>query len=152
MTQRQEKFIDEFILNGGNGTAAARAAGYSARSARTTASKLLSDNEIRAAIDEQLNAAKTERTLNQTALIEFFSSIVRGEVKDEVLMSRLTGKGISTIEKHEVRASVRERIKAAEILLKISGAFDKQQDKSDDGTNLFVQTLEKIWREDNATA
>ena len=113
MTTRQKKFCDE----------AARRAGYKARSANGTGAKLLANAEIRAEIDSRLEAARTAKTLEQSQLLEFLSMVVLGEVNDVQLMTRLTGKGCSVVERHEVRSPTKDRIKAAEILLKIGGAF-----------------------------
>lgn len=121
LNERQRRFVDEYILCG-NATEACRRAGYTKQFANRQAYKLLTNPGIRAAIDEQLQAATTQKTLDQTRLLEFLSAVVLGEVKDEQLMTRLTGKGTSTIERHETRVSVRDRLKAAELLLKVNGA------------------------------
>lgn len=143
MTTRQKKFCDEYILANGNGAEAARRAGYKARSANGTGAKLLANAEIRAEIDSRLEAARTAKTLEQSQLLEFLSMVVLGEVNDVQLMTRLTGKGCSVVERHEVRSPTKDRIKAAEILLKIGGAFDKTETK-DSGAELLISTLEKI--------
>lgn len=52
MTTKQSDFIAHYLANGGNGTKAAIAAGYAVKSARITASTLLSMPTIRKAIDE----------------------------------------------------------------------------------------------------
>lgn len=52
MTEMQQKFIEEFVTNGGNAAAAARAAGYSEASARQRAHEQLQKPEIQRAIDE----------------------------------------------------------------------------------------------------
>ena len=149
MTERQKRFADEYILNGGNAAAAARSAGYAARSAKVTAAKLLSKPEIRAAIDDRLNAAQSERTLEQRDLLEFLSAVVRGEVSDEMLMTKLIGRGQSQIERHAVRASVKDRIRACELLLKIQGAFEKK-DAAENNTYDYVAALERIWEKQSA--
>lgn len=150
MTERQKRFIDEFILNGGNATAAAKAAGYSARSAYSTAERMLRNAEVRAAIDKRIDEARTANTAKQSELLSFLSDVVRGEVADEILMTRLTGKGCSVIERHEVRAALKERIRACEMLLKVFGAFRDAQQDSVDIADLYTSTLEKIEREESA--
>lgn len=150
MDERRRRFVDEFILTG-NGAEAARRAGYSAKHANRQAHALLSNPQIRAAIDERLQAASTAKTLEQTELLEFMSAIVRGAVSDEMLATRLTGKGCSQIERHEIRASVKDRLRAAELLLKVQGAFDKSESKSS-GAEWFAQELEKAWASEPADA
>jgi phage terminase small subunit len=56
---RQQEFVEQYVKDG-NGTRAARAAGYSERGARDQAHRLLSMPEIRAAI-ATAKAQQTER-------------------------------------------------------------------------------------------
>ena len=151
LTNRQQKFVDEYILTG-NASKAARRAGYSERTANRIGHQLLSKPEIATAINQRSAAASTEKTLNQTQLLEFLSAVVSGEVTDVQLMTRLTGKGTSQIERHETRASVKDRIRAAELLLKVHGAFREKLDVKVDSTAMFVSTLEKIWADESAEA
>ncbi len=144
MNERQRKFVDEYILTG-NASESARRAGYSAKTAGSIGERLLKNVEVRAALDERIKAASTEKTLTQNQLLEFLSAVVKGEVCDQQLMTRLIGKGCSVIENVEIRASVQNRIRAAELLLKIQGAF-KEVDQQNNSANLFVETLEKIWQ------
>jgi len=60
LTQRQRRFVEAYLIEG-NATAAARAAGYSARSAQAISSELLEHPRV-AAVLEQENAARAERT------------------------------------------------------------------------------------------
>lgn len=86
---------------------------------------------------------QNEKILTATDLQIFLSSVVRGEVQDEQLMTRLIGKGCSVVERYEYRASVKDRLRAAELLGKIIGAFDKQE--ATDAGNIFISTLKNIW-------
>ena len=147
MNERQRKFVDEYILTG-NASESARRAGYSAKTAGSIGERLLKNVEVRAALDERIKAASTEKTLTQSQLLEFLSAVVKGEVCDQQLMTRLIGKGCSVIENVEIRASVQNRIRAAELLLKIQGAF-KEVDQQNNSANLFVETLEKIWQDNH---
>ena len=151
MTARQKRFVEAYIGNGGNGAAAAREAGYSSKTAKEISSQLLDNREIRAAIDERLDRASSDRVLGERALLEFLSDVVRGAVTDTQLMTRLIGKGCSVVEKHEYTASVKDRLKACELLLKISGAFNREDQQQDVG-KLFADTLEAIWQRDRSQA
>ena len=86
---------------------------------------------------------ENEKILTATDLQIFLSSVIRGEVQDEVLMSRLCGKGISVVEKHKFTAAVKDRLRATEILGKLIGAFDKAE--ATDAGNIFISTLKNIW-------
>ena len=46
LTERQRRFVLEYLRNGGNGTEAAISAGYSPKAAAVQASRLLSDDKI----------------------------------------------------------------------------------------------------------
>ena len=145
MNDRQRRFVDEYILCP-NAAEACRRAGYSNQFANRQAHKLLSKPEIRAAIDGRLAAVSTDKTLDQTRLLEFLSAVVLGEVGDEQLMTRLTGKGTSVIERHETRASLRGRLRAAELLLKVQGAFRERVDVTVDACSQFAAAVEQVWR------
>ena len=145
MNERQRKFVDEYILTG-NASESARRAGYSAKTAGSIGERLLKNVEVRAALEERIKAASTEKTLTQNQLLEFLSAVVQGQVCDQQLMTRLVGKGCSVIENVEIRASVQNRIRAAELLLRIQGAF-KEVEQTNNSTNLFVETLERIWQD-----
>lgn len=143
----KKKFVDEYILTG-NATEAAKRAGYSTRTAYSQGERLLRNAEVRAAIDKRLAEAASEKTLTQKQLLEFLSAVVRGAVKDETVQNRLIGKGCSIVERVEIRASVRERVRAAELLLKIHGAFNQAEDSGKpDFSQVFTQALEKMWEE-----
>ncbi len=48
LTERQRRFVSEYLSNGGNGTEAAIIAGYSKKSAAAQASRLLNDAKVSA--------------------------------------------------------------------------------------------------------
>lgn len=153
MNERQRKFVDEYILTG-NASESARRAGYSAKTAGSIGERLLKNVEVRAALDERIKASSTEKTLTQSQLLEFLSAVVQGQVCDQLAMTRLVGKGCSVIENVEIRASVQNRIRAAELLLRIQGAFKQAAEDEKSGAKLFVETLEKVWQhaQDESTA
>lgn len=147
MTQKQEKFIAEYMLNP-NATAAAQAAGYSAKTARFIACKLLKNVEVKAEIERRRRLMANEKILTAQELQEFLSSVINGQVNDIQLMTRLIGKGCSVVEKHEFTASTKDRLRAAELLGKMIGAFDKAE--ATDGASLFMSTMEKIFAQESA--
>lgn len=73
MRNRQRAFIQEYLKDF-NATRAAKAVGYSERTARTIGSKLLTNIDIKAAIDETIMSAD-EAATNIT-------EIARGDMKD----------------------------------------------------------------------
>ncbi len=144
LTTKQKKFVDEYLITA-SATEAARRAGYSAHSARYQGSKLLRNVEINFAIEERRNMMENEKILTATQLQEFLSAVIRGEVKDEQLMTRLIGGGCSVVENHKFTAAVKDRLRAVELLGKLIGAFDKTG--ANDTANIFISTLERISNE-----
>lgn len=130
MNARQEKFIDEYFASGLNGAQAARAAGYSERSATRTASKLLRHAEIRAAIDERLKEDSLSKIAMGTEILRYLSRIVRGQEVEEIVTQR----------GQLVRCAVptSQRIKASELLLKVFHAFDKETDDRDNKLTIEI--------------
>lgn len=136
MNERQKRFVDEYITCT-NATEAARRAGYSSDTARTIGAKLLTKVDIREAIDARLKEIKTELTMNAQEVLEHLSAVVRGQVTETVISA--SGK------KFVVPVKESDRLKAADMLLKVFGKYREQVDVQLSGSQLFVQTLEQIW-------
>lgn len=121
LTEKQRRFADEYIISA-NAESAATLAGY--KSPRGNAHKLLQNTAIKAYIDERLDELKSSKIADQAEIMEFLTSVVRGERTEEVL--RGTGKGAQTIDEINIGAS--DRIKAAELIGKRFAMWtDKQQ-------------------------
>ena len=136
MNERQKRFVD-FYIQTGNASEAARKAGYSERTAYSIGEENLRKPEVRAEIDRRLGELKTQRTADTQEILEHLTSVVRGELTEEVVTN--SGKKITA------KVNQRDRLKAAEMLLKVNGAFREQVDVKVDSSTLFVETLEKIW-------
>lgn len=117
LTEKQKRFIDYYIETG-NATESARRAGYSEKYINTNASKLLQNTTIKAAITARLKALEDKRIAKADEVLKFLTATLRGEVKDVQIVVEGTGDGCSKASLVETRASVRDRIKAAENLLK----------------------------------
>ena len=143
MTEKQLRFVDYYVQTG-NASEAARQAGYSHRTAYSIGEQLLRREDVRAAIDARLKELESTRIAETQEILEHLTSVVRGNVTETVVTN--SGK------QFDVAVSEKDRLKAAEMLLKIHGAFREQLDVKVDSTQLFVQTLEKIWADDNDRA
>ena len=74
---RQQRFIDEFLIDG-NGTAAAIRAGYSKRSAKMQASRLMTNDDVLRALDERRRRlAGSFRIQREDVLAGFLAAIQR---------------------------------------------------------------------------
>jgi|SRR5690625_131758 len=121
LTKRQHKFADYYIELG-NATEAYLQAYSNVKketTARANASRLLTNANVRKYIDERMEELKTERVADQQEILEYLSSMIRGEQSEEVL--RGVGEGAQTIDDMDV--SAKDRLKAAELLGKRYGMW-----------------------------
>ena len=117
MTPKQEKFIIEYIKNQ-NATQAAIKAGYNKNTAYSMGQRLLKHVEIKKAINETLQAMKTDDMIEAKEIQELLTKIARGQEKDIVV----TQKGQIL----ETKAKLSDRINALDKLAKIHGLYDKK--------------------------
>lgn len=117
LTEKQKRFIDYYIETG-NASEAARRAGYSEKIANRIGTENLSKPVIKEAITVRLKALEDKRIAKADEVLKFLTATLRGEVKDVQIVVEGTGDGCSKASLVETRASVRDRIKAAENLLK----------------------------------
>lgn len=82
LTPKQKAFADEF-LKCGNATEAAKRAGYSEQSARQMGTENLSKQSISSYIQERQKQIDDERIADIAEIQRFYSSVLRGEVKDQ---------------------------------------------------------------------
>ena len=131
LTAKQLAFVDAYIANGGNGSEAARQAGYSAKGANVTAAKLLAITSISQEIAKRLAEMRNAKTADLKEVLEFLTGTMRGEISEKIPMTVGNGKS-SHVEVVEVPTRTRERLRAAENLAKIFGAYRE----TDNTTNI----------------
>lgn len=83
LTLKQQLFAEEFIVDW-NGAAAARKAGYSERTAKQTAHKLLQDPRVQKAIDAAVKARRDRLRLNQDRAVLELAPIAFAKLTDFV--------------------------------------------------------------------
>lgn len=110
MNERQRRFADCYIKCG-SASQAARDAGYSAATAGAIGSRLLKNVEVRALIASRMETMEAQRLADADEVMAFLSSVMRGEVKDQFGLD----------------ASLADRIKAAQELMKRHSVTDRQQ-------------------------
>ena len=125
MTIKQKRFADEYIISG-NATQSAIIAGYSQKYANTNASKLLQNTTIKNFIEERLEELDSEKIADQKEILQYLTSILRGEETEQTL--RGVGEGAQVISNIEVGA--KDRIKAAELLGKRHAMWTDKMDVS----------------------
>ncbi len=122
LTEKQQRFVDYYIETKGNATEAARRAGY--KKPNPQGSENLAKPSIKAAIDARLAELKSERTADATEVLEYMTSVLRGEHEDEAIVVEGTGNGMSRARKIKVKVSTRDRLKAGEVLGRIFGMYN----------------------------
>ena len=83
LTLKQQRFADEYIISGNIEQSAVKA-GYSRSYARGNAHKLMANVSIKAYIDERLEVLNSEKVADQQEVMQFLTSIMRGEVTEPV--------------------------------------------------------------------
>lgn len=123
LTQKQRRFIDEYIISG-NATQAAIKAGYSKKTARKIGQENLTKPDIKAEIARRNAEIQSEKTADMTEVMEYLTSVMRGEQTESVA----TAKGVF----EGVEVSAKDRIKAAELIGKRNGAWTDKKELSGD--------------------
>lgn len=81
LNERQLAFC-EYYIECGNATEAAIKAGYSEKTARSTGSENLTKPDISAYIEKRLAEQRAQRIASADEVMQFFTAVMRGEVKD----------------------------------------------------------------------
>lgn len=118
LTRKQRKFAEEYLVDC-NGTKAAIRAGYSPKTANEQAAKLMSNPKIKSYITEKLDEMSSEKLADAQEVLEYLTSVMRGEHTEQTL--QLVGDGVQTIT--DIDVSAKERLKAAELIGKRYGMF-----------------------------
>ncbi|WP_019123801.1 terminase small subunit [Brevibacillus massiliensis] len=126
LTEKQKRFADYYIESG-NATEAYKRAGYSVKTdeaARVNASRLLTNANVRAYINERIAEKDSQRIAKQDEILEFLTKVMRGELTEQIPV----GLGEGYFELKDKDTYVKDRVKAAELLGKRYAIWtDKQQ-------------------------
>ena len=123
LNQRQKKFCDEYLIDC-NATQAAIRAGYSSKTAKQIGQRMLTNVDLKDYIDAQLERIHNEKTADAQEVMEYLTSVMRGEHTEQVL--KLAGDGVQTVT--DIDVSAKERLKAAELIGKRYGLFTDKVD------------------------
>lgn len=143
MTDKQKRFADEYIIDL-NGTRAYKIAYPNVKSdhaACNSAARLLANDDIRAYIDERLEAARTAKTAEASEVLEYLTAVMRGETQAEVVVTELIGDGCSEARNIQKAPDEKERLKAAELLGKRFGLFTEKVDVNGSGVVKIVDDI-----------
>lgn len=120
VTVRQKRFCDEYLIDQ-NATQAAIRAGYSKKTARSIGQRLLTYVDIKEKIKSELNKIHNKNIADATEVMEYLTSVLRGESQSEMVVIEGVGEGRSEAKKIKKAPDEKERLKAADIFAKIHG-------------------------------
>jgi phage terminase small subunit len=109
----QKAFADYYIETA-NATESAKRAGYSEKTAYSQGQRLLKNVEISAYISERMASQGEKRVADANEVIEFYTAVMRGEVKDQFGLD----------------ASLSDRLKAGDALMKRYNAIKETESKN----------------------
>ena len=133
LTLKQQRFADEYIICG-NATEAAIKAGYAKRSAQQVGSENLLKPVIKSYIDKRLEELKSEKVADQQEVLEFLTSVMRGEKTEQTLCS-IGELGQEVI---DIDVGAKDRIKAAELIGKRHRLWTDKVEAEVNGTVVFA--------------
>lgn len=122
MNAKQKKFCDEYLVDCNAAQAAIRA-GYSPKTAKQIGQENLTKPDLRAYIDEQLLRLHNDRTADAAEVMEYLTTVMRGESTAHVVVVEGIGEGCSEAKVIDKPPDEKERLKAAELLGKRFGLF-----------------------------
>ena len=130
MTEKQKRFCDEYLIDC-NATRAAIRAGYSERTAYSIGVENLRKPELKAYIDARLEEIHSAKTADAQEVMEYLTSVMRGESESEVVVVEGQGDGFSKARRMNKKPDEKERLKAAVLLGKRFGMFSDRMAAGD---------------------
>lgn len=123
---KQEQFCLHYAQTG-NATESYKKAGYKSKneaSANASAIRLLGNVKIQARLQELHEEMASHKIANAAEIQERLTSILRGELQEEVVVTEGIEKGITEARIILKKPSNADVIRAAQTLAKMQGAFD----------------------------
>ena len=147
MTPKKQLFADEYLIDL-NATRAAKRAGYSEKTAYSSGQRLLKDVDVSAYISQRMAEKEAELIANQDEILKYLTAVMRKETLSSVLARTELG-AEKVIEKPP---DEKEALKAAELLGKRYGLWEKKQDAEAEVPNDgFIDALRgevaEVWQE-----
>ena len=166
LNDRQERFVDEYLVDL-NATAAAKRAGYSEKSASRIAIELLNKTHVSAEIQKRQAKLRgkleitQERVLEELAAIAFangtdFATINRNGLVRLVPTDDLPEdkkKAVASIKEGQYGTEIKlhDKVRALELLGKHLGVFDANNGSANEQENNIFEVIEESTREEIGT-
>lgn len=130
MTNRQRKFADEYVIDC-NATRAYRAAYPNVKkdeTASVNASRLLSNANVKNYVEERLDEISSSKIAKAVEVMEYLTSVMRGESTSEIVVVEGCGEGCSSARRIDKLPDEKEKLKAAALLGKRYGLYTDKVD------------------------
>lgn len=127
LTPKQKAFADAYIETG-NQTEAARRAGYSEKCAKQVASENMTKPDVSAYIQSRMAELEAQRVASADEVMRFFSSVMRGEVKDQFGLD----------------ASLQDRLNAGKELMKRYAAIEPKGEKARSAVADIIEAVKNV--------
>lgn len=141
MTEKQRLFADEYLKDL-NGTRAYKTIYTTIKNdnvAAVRANTLLKQKDISDYISKRLEEIHNENTADIQEVMEYLTSVLRGESASAVLM--MSGNGMQKVTGKP--PDEKERLKAAELLGKRFGMFKDNVDVTSNGKTVIVDDIDE---------
>lgn len=140
LTEKQRKFINEYIISL-NATDAAIKAGYSKKTARGIGCENLTKPNIKIEIEKRLQAIEDKKIASAEEVMQMITAMARGEIEEEVVVTEGRGDGISQARIMKKQANARDRLKAMELIAKRYALFTERVEISDNREKSILDDL-----------
>lgn len=127
LTPKQKAFADAYIETG-NASEAARRAGYSEKTAKQMGSENLSKRDVSEYIKSRMADLEAQHVATADEVMRFFSSVMRGEVKDQFGLD----------------ASLQDRLNAGKELMKRYAATTPKAEQHTGTVNAIIEAVKNI--------
>lgn len=125
MTDKQRRFCDEYLIDC-NATRAYKAAYPRIKSdevASASGTRLLGNVKVKTYIQEKLDQISSEKIADTKEVMEYLTSVMRGQSQSEIVVVERSGDGCSDARRMSKAPDEREKLKAAELLGKRYSLF-----------------------------
>ena len=125
MTEKQKRFADEYLIDC-NATRAYKVAYPNIKKnsvAQAAGARMLTNVKVKSYIEKQLDRLHDEKTADAKEVMEYLTSVMRGESESEIVVIEGEGDGVSIARRMNKAPDEKERLKAAELLGKRFGLF-----------------------------
>lgn len=139
LSLKQKKFCEFYVISG-NATDAGVKAGYSDKYIGTNTDKLLKNTKIQEYIEKLTKQEESKRIADGKEVLEYLTSVMRGESTTQVLTGEKDGEGNYIYAKKT--PAEKEKLKAAEMLAKRYGLLTEKIELSADENIINVNLID----------